>query len=56
MSGYQNLEEAYWFGQGVLPLLARSGARCHPMDDPPTNDEAGPAEALNASSLDVTPD
>jgi alkanesulfonate monooxygenase len=25
MSGYPNLEEAYWFGEGVLPLLASAG-------------------------------
>lgn len=25
MSGYPNLEEAYWFGEGVLPILERRG-------------------------------
>ncbi len=25
LSGYPNLEEAYWFGEGVMPILARSG-------------------------------
>jgi alkanesulfonate monooxygenase len=25
LSGYPHLEEAYWFGEGVLPLLARRG-------------------------------
>jgi len=37
MSGYPNLEEAYWFGEGVLPLLARVGAWKPPgaADSPP---------------------
>jgi len=30
LSGYPNLEEAYWFGEGVLPLLARGGHWTHP--------------------------
>jgi alkanesulfonate monooxygenase len=25
LSGYPNLEEAYWFGEGALPVLARRG-------------------------------
>ena len=25
LSGYPHLEEAYWFGEGVLPLLAERG-------------------------------
>jgi alkanesulfonate monooxygenase len=32
LSGYPNLEEAYWFGEGVLPLLARRGLWHHPAD------------------------
>jgi alkanesulfonate monooxygenase len=30
MSGYPHLEEAYWFGEGVLPILARRGLWRHP--------------------------
>ena len=30
MSGYPNLEEAYSFGEGVIPLLARLGQWRHP--------------------------
>jgi alkanesulfonate monooxygenase len=30
LSGYPHLEEAYWFGEGVLPELARRGAWQHP--------------------------
>jgi len=25
LSGYPHLEEAYWFAEGVLPLLAKGG-------------------------------
>jgi alkanesulfonate monooxygenase len=37
LSGYPNLEEAYWFGEGVLPLLARSGHWRHPAASPVTD-------------------
>jgi alkanesulfonate monooxygenase len=30
MSGYPHLEEAYWFGEGVLPVLERRGLWRHP--------------------------
>jgi alkanesulfonate monooxygenase len=30
MSGYPHLEEAYWFAEGVLPLLRDRGPWCHP--------------------------
>jgi alkanesulfonate monooxygenase len=30
LSGYPHLEGAYWFGEGVLPLLARRGRWSHP--------------------------
>ncbi|MFJ3759564.1 LLM class flavin-dependent oxidoreductase [Streptomyces sp. NPDC090080] len=39
LSGYPHLEEAYWFGEGVLPRLAAEGLWRHP---------AGPAETLQA--------
>jgi alkanesulfonate monooxygenase len=32
LSGYPNLEEAYWLGEGVLPVLARRGLWHHPAD------------------------
>ena len=32
MSGYPHLEEAYWFGEGVLPELRRRGAARAPDD------------------------
>ncbi|NKX85869.1 LLM class flavin-dependent oxidoreductase [Nocardia coubleae] len=30
LSGYPHLEEAYWFGEGVLPILERQGVWRHP--------------------------
>jgi alkanesulfonate monooxygenase len=37
MAGYPHLEEAYWFGEGVLPVLERRGLwrRPAPPPDPP---------------------
>ncbi|MFE9825219.1 LLM class flavin-dependent oxidoreductase [Streptomyces sp. NPDC005791] len=40
LSGYPHLEEAYWFGEGVLPRLAARGLWAHP-DGP-----ASPGPAL----------
>lgn len=34
-SGYPHLEEAYWFGEGVLPRLAAQGLWQHPFATPP---------------------
>lgn len=34
MSGYPHLEESYWFGEGVLPELARRGLWSHPAPAP----------------------
>jgi alkanesulfonate monooxygenase len=31
LSGQPHLEEAYWFGEGVLPILARRGLWRHPV-------------------------
>ena len=30
LSGYPHLEESYWFGEGVLPVLAQRGLWSHP--------------------------
>ncbi|MFI7669405.1 LLM class flavin-dependent oxidoreductase [Nocardia sp. NPDC049526] len=30
LSGYPHVEEAYWFGEGVLPILERRGLWTHP--------------------------
>ena len=37
LSGYPHLEEAYWFGEGVLPILRSRGLWAHPA--PGTADE-----------------
>ncbi|MFB8007742.1 LLM class flavin-dependent oxidoreductase [Nocardia sp. NPDC056000] len=34
LSGYPHLEEAYWFGEGVLPILERKGVWQHPNRRP----------------------
>lgn len=36
LSGYPHLEEAYWFGEGVLPILEERGVWAHPArrDEP----------------------
>jgi len=33
LSGYPHLEEAYWFGEGVLPILQSRGLWRHPAPD-----------------------
>jgi len=47
LSGHPHLEEAYWFAEGVLPILRARGLWRHPVDDP--RDEA-PAVPFAASS------
>jgi alkanesulfonate monooxygenase len=34
LSGYPHLEEAYWFGEGVLPILQARGLWRHPVPAP----------------------
>lgn len=38
LSGYPHLEEAYWFGEGVLPVLAGRGLWRHPFPGPGARD------------------
>ncbi|MFK4089410.1 LLM class flavin-dependent oxidoreductase [Kribbella sp. NPDC020789] len=42
LSGYPHLEEAYWFGESVLPLLAREGHWQHPAQPRTTPQPAVP--------------
>jgi len=42
LSGHPHLEEAYWFGEGVLPILRRTGQWRHPAT---ANDADIPATA-----------
>ncbi len=34
LSGHPHVEEAYWFGEGVMPILARRGLWRHPSVAP----------------------
>ena len=48
LSGYPHLEEAYWFGEGVLPVLAERGLWQHPA--PPVGTSSVPFGARAAAS------
>ncbi len=50
LSGHPHLEEAYWFGEGVLPLLRRKGLWQHPASA-----EAGPVVPPTIPFTDRTP-
>jgi alkanesulfonate monooxygenase len=41
MSGHPHVEEAYWFGEGVLPLLAAEGRWTHPSAEAAPRQDAG---------------
>lgn len=40
MSGHPHVEEAYWFGEGVLPELRRRGLWHHPAGEPDPDEPA----------------
>jgi alkanesulfonate monooxygenase len=48
LSGYPHLEEAYWFGEGVLPRLAAQGLWRHPAGEETTS--AAPAPFVPVAS------
>jgi alkanesulfonate monooxygenase len=48
LSGYPHLEEAYWFGEGVLPRLATQGLWRHPAGEETT--PAAPAPFVPVAS------
>ncbi|WP_158761942.1 LLM class flavin-dependent oxidoreductase, partial [Streptomyces sp. NRRL S-146] len=48
LSGYPHLEEAYWFGEGVLPRLAARGLWRHPAG--PETAPAAPAPFVPVAS------
>jgi alkanesulfonate monooxygenase len=54
LSGYPHLEEAYWFGEGVLPILRRRGRWRHPAPENggglvPSAPASGPGQPAAAS-------
>jgi alkanesulfonate monooxygenase len=57
LSGYPHLEEAYWFGEGVLPILRQRGSWQPPVpdaangtiNDVPFAPTSGPVERIAAS-------
>jgi alkanesulfonate monooxygenase len=40
LSGHPHVEEAYWFGEGVLPILRRRGLWRHPAGEPTVSQPA----------------
>lgn len=52
LSGHPHLEEAYWFGEGVLPLLRAKGRWRHPAGEPdqPAAPDAIPFAPTRAAS------
>ena len=45
LSGHPHLEEAYWFGEGVLPMLRQRGLWKHPAGRPETGQPVVPFAA-----------
>jgi alkanesulfonate monooxygenase len=54
LSGYPHLEEAYWFGEGVLPELGRRGLWRHPAGDRNTTPSAIPFAAVPLQKADAS--
>lgn len=42
LSGHPHLEEAYWFGEGVLPRLRAEGLWTHPYQTPAAEQPQSP--------------
>ncbi|MCP6423334.1 hypothetical protein NL463_28910, partial [Klebsiella pneumoniae] len=50
LSGHPHLEEAYWFGEGVLPILERNGLWSHPDGPTETADHGIPFTGARRTS------
>jgi alkanesulfonate monooxygenase len=63
LSGYPHLEEAYWFGEGVLPILQARGLWQHPVaeaadttaNSTPFAPTSGPADRPNGLASALQP-
>ncbi|HEV7961215.1 MAG TPA: LLM class flavin-dependent oxidoreductase, partial [Actinoplanes sp.] len=51
LSGYPHLEEAYWFGEGVLPELRRRGLWRHPAGEAGTVSTSIPFAGVSENVL-----
>src|SRR5437588_13007999 len=52
LSGYPHQEEAYWFGEGVLPILRQRGRWQHAAPEP---EDADPGITPSAPTYGPTP-
>jgi alkanesulfonate monooxygenase len=50
LSGYPHLEEAYWFGEGVLPILEHRGLWRHPAPSRPQPQTISPFAPLHPAA------
>jgi alkanesulfonate monooxygenase len=55
LSGYPHLEEAYWFGEGVLPELERRGRWAHPAPAKDAPQTMTPFAATHTVPADSVP-
>ncbi len=54
LSGYPHLEEAFWFGEGVRPILARRGLLVGTGPESPSSTESSvPSDSLSVGGPDL---
>ena len=51
LSGHPHIEEAFWFGEGVTPILRKRGLVIDPTDAEPVVNAPAPAVASYFSSV-----
>ena len=51
LSGYPHLEEAYWFGEGVLPILEQRGRWHHPVPRREAEQTISPFAPIHAEPI-----